>query len=330
MKNPDISVCIPTYNGEQFLSNAIESALKQKFSGSFEILIVDDGSVDKSFLIAKQYQETHKEIVRCTRNNQNKGLVANWNECIKEARGTWIKFIFQDDWMADNCLQRMYDFGINNNLSFVLCDREYFFEHYSAKKDFYNQRLRRLSYYFLQPSIILPSELAKICEENYLEDNFMGEPIAGLFKKNLVEKFGYFNKDLFQICDLEYWLRLGLNEPFGFLPEKLVYFRIHMHSTSQANSKGLASVNDRIILGYLLIKSEYYSLFRRQFPEKVMLERRYMDILKKYIHKYGYFRLNKNRLNRNEYFKSLHPGIIQYIKSKLKTCLYYIKRFMPL
>jgi glycosyltransferase involved in cell wall biosynthesis len=87
---PEVSICIPAYNGDQFISQAIESALAQTFT-NLEIIVVDDGSKDGTVEIAESYA-VHDSRVRVYRNAQNLGLPRNWDRCRDLATGNWIMF----------------------------------------------------------------------------------------------------------------------------------------------------------------------------------------------------------------------------------------------
>src|SRR5438270_12301052 len=101
---PPVSVCIPTYNGEAFVRQCIESVLAQSFP-DFELIVVDDGSTDGTWDIVRDYEARDCRF-RVSRNEVNKGLVGNWNHCVDVATGRWLKFVFQDDELAPECLAR--------------------------------------------------------------------------------------------------------------------------------------------------------------------------------------------------------------------------------
>ncbi|MGF1494602.1 MAG: glycosyltransferase [Microcoleaceae cyanobacterium] len=102
---PLVSIVIPTYNGEQFISETLQTALQQTYT-NLEIIVSDDGSVDQTLDIVHSFQQqcnwpcsvlTHK----------NYGLVGNLNFCIQQARGKYIKFLFQDDLLEPDCIAEM-------------------------------------------------------------------------------------------------------------------------------------------------------------------------------------------------------------------------------
>lgn len=102
---PYVSVCIPTYNGGKYIRECIESILVQTYS-DFEILIVDDKSSDETIEVVEEFAKRDKRI-RIVRNQQNLGLVKNWNRCVELSEGEWIKFLFQDDLLAPDCIEEL-------------------------------------------------------------------------------------------------------------------------------------------------------------------------------------------------------------------------------
>ena len=82
------------YNGEKYLSEAIESILIQTYK-NFEFIIIDDGSTDKSFEIIHHYQKQDNRIILISR--ENRGLIASLNEGIKKAQGKYIVRMDADD-----------------------------------------------------------------------------------------------------------------------------------------------------------------------------------------------------------------------------------------
>src|SRR6476660_7685671 len=93
--NRQVSVVLPVYNGERFLSAAVDSILTQTFQ-DFEFVIVDDGSNDRSSEILSGYQETDSRIVVC-RHQQNLGITATLNDGCRVAKGEFLAIMNQDD-----------------------------------------------------------------------------------------------------------------------------------------------------------------------------------------------------------------------------------------
>ena len=92
---PQISVIMPVYNGERFLSEAVESILKQTYQ-DFEFIIVDDGSTDRSLEIIQYYQALDERII-LIENGKNIGVASSLNKGISAAKGEFIARMDADD-----------------------------------------------------------------------------------------------------------------------------------------------------------------------------------------------------------------------------------------
>ena len=99
---PKISICIPVYNGERFLPQAVESTLLQTYP-DFEVIIVDNASTDGTARWAADMAAGNSKI-RLFINDLNIGLVGNLNRCLEYAQGTYIKFLMADDLLLPRCL----------------------------------------------------------------------------------------------------------------------------------------------------------------------------------------------------------------------------------
>ena len=101
MPSPRVSICIPTWRVGDFLEAAIQSVLSQTFT-DFELVVVDDCSGDDTVARVRKYAEDPR--LRCLVNQDNLGPEGNWNRCLAEASGEYIKLLPHDDLIAPECL----------------------------------------------------------------------------------------------------------------------------------------------------------------------------------------------------------------------------------
>ena len=94
-KKPKISVILPTYNREDMLPRALDSILQQTFT-DFELIVINDGSADKTQEILEEYAAKDQRI-KIIKHEQNKGLVAGLNEGLERAKGEYIARMDDDD-----------------------------------------------------------------------------------------------------------------------------------------------------------------------------------------------------------------------------------------
>lgn len=128
-----VSVIIPFFNAELYLSECIESIIQQTKLENIEVLLVDDGSTDRSNEIAKQYSENFNNIYVYTQ--QNKGVSAARNKGLNLAHGKWITFLDSDDKL---CIENL-NFLKHTNKEVNLCAFGYliFSNENSINKHFY-------------------------------------------------------------------------------------------------------------------------------------------------------------------------------------------------
>lgn len=97
-----VTVLLPVYNGEKYIREAVDSILKQTYE-NFELIIIDDGSTDKTLSILKEYEKKDTRIRLVSR--ENKGLIATLNEGAELALGEWIARMDADDIAMPNRLE---------------------------------------------------------------------------------------------------------------------------------------------------------------------------------------------------------------------------------
>lgn len=260
MATPLVSVCIPTFNGAAYLAEALASVKAQTFK-NYEVVISDDNSQDNTLQIAEAFK---KEVdipvyIHC---HSPKGIGANWNNCINKANGLYIKFLFQDDLMAHNCIEKMVDLiKSNDHVGLVACKREFILnEQYISDdinkwmKNFGNLQ-QNIPYEDRGDYLILNKKIFKA--RSFLSSplNKIGEPSTYLFKKDLIAEIGYFREDLKQVLDYEFCYRVLKISSIAVIKEKLIQFRLHENQATNIN-KG-KDQNDYKIY-YEIIANNYF------------------------------------------------------------------------
>ncbi len=99
-----ISFVIPCYNSMEYMSQAIESILRAK--NEVEIIIVNDGSKDKTIDIARSYEKKYKDIVKVV-DKENGGHGSGVNAGLKIATGKYFKVVDSDDWVNEEALKKI-------------------------------------------------------------------------------------------------------------------------------------------------------------------------------------------------------------------------------
>ena len=116
----EISVIIPTYNREKYLGRCMRSLLTQSIGkDNFEIIVIDDGSIDDT----KKILNAFKEDIKILDNGKNLGLPASLNRGIKECSGKYVVRVDSDDYVNKDFLKILHLFISNNSdFSAVACD----------------------------------------------------------------------------------------------------------------------------------------------------------------------------------------------------------------
>ncbi len=118
MKKPVISVIVPVYNVEKYLSKCLDSILAQTFS-NIEIICVNDGSTDNSRKILAEYEKKDSRIKIVDK--KNGGLSSARNAGMRVAQGEFFGFIDSDDWITPDMFEKLYDSMITLNTDISIC-----------------------------------------------------------------------------------------------------------------------------------------------------------------------------------------------------------------
>lgn len=103
---PKISVIIPVYNVENYITHCLDSILNQSFK-DFEIICVNDGSSDNSLEILQNYSKKDQRIIVIDKDNEGSGIARNAGLAI--AKGEYVFFVDGDDWIEDEALNKMFE-----------------------------------------------------------------------------------------------------------------------------------------------------------------------------------------------------------------------------
>lgn len=117
VRNPKISIIVPVYKVEKFLSECVSSILTQSFR-DFELVLVDDGSPDECPQMCDKYSLNDPRVV--TFHKKNGGLSSARNFGLDHAKGRYIMFVDSDDLLAEDALERLYNEIITTNADVVL------------------------------------------------------------------------------------------------------------------------------------------------------------------------------------------------------------------
>lgn len=125
------SILIPVYNAEKYINNCFKSIFNQEYS-NFEVILVNDGSVDRSGEICEKYKNKYPNIIKLI-NQENKGQLVTRRIAMNEAKGDYFIFVDSDDWIKKDTLK--YLNNIINEYDADLVIYNYFKIDYKGNKE---------------------------------------------------------------------------------------------------------------------------------------------------------------------------------------------------
>jgi glycosyltransferase involved in cell wall biosynthesis len=201
---PLVSIIIPCYNGERFLAAAIDSALAQDCA-PVEVIVVDDGSQDKSFAIMESYG-TRITVV----SQSNSGLPAARNAGIRVSRGRYIAFLDCDDYLRKDFAATMVSALHDSGAQLAYCGWQ-------------NVGMAgRRGEPFIPPDY--ESDSRKIL---LLVSGVRWPVHAALVRRELVEEVGGFDPKWGSCEDFAFWIRAATLRKIVRVPEVLAFYRHH-------------------------------------------------------------------------------------------------------
>lgn len=255
----NISVIIPIYNVQEYLSQCLDS-LYEQIDGSVEVILVNDGSTDNSQAICEEYAQKFPNTILV--NKENGGLSDARNAGTTVAIGDYIYYLDSDDWLVPNAIKTLYDFARKNNCEVVQGGFYYAYDDhllYDAK--------------YKKPFVLDRGEaMLQLIKNDYVKNFAWGK----LYKSEIVKRHQFPKGKYFEDS---YWQHLVMNEVtyYGIVPTPLYYYR----QRSSGISGEFSIKNLDLLKGYmerLLFIQEFY-------PD-------YLNVMSVQLWKLGYSLLN--------------------------------------
>ena len=255
---PKVSVAMCSYNHEKYVATAIESVLGQSFA-DFELVIVDDGSSDKTVQEIEKFSDPR---IRLFRFSQNKGAGLAAQRCLEELRGEYIAVLNSDDVFLPGKLERQVSFlEAHPEVAAVFSQAEIIGESGEPLKD-------KSNFYY---AIFEQTNRSRQAWLNHFfyKANCLCHPSV-MIRKTVQDEVGAYDPRLLQLADLDFWIRLCKKHEIHILPEKLSGFRVRAGEANTSGAKPVARF--RAIVEYIQILKHYAELetveeFLAVFPE---------------------------------------------------------------
>lgn len=236
-----VSVVIPTYNRGEILEGAINTVQSQTYK-PIEIIVVDDGSTDRTPEIAEQYGDQ----IRYIRFDENRGANAARNAGIEAATGEYVAFLDTDDrWKSNKITRQITRFQETNlNCGLVHTGIE--------RRDLTGNVIDRR----------IPPEVINL-ERQLLFGNFVGTYSCILLKASVFDVVGTPNEELPSWQDWEFYLRIADEFEFALIPEPLTIKRAGRRDQISRNIKPLLEETYPILNSIIVERAEKYGFLTR-------------------------------------------------------------------
>ena len=216
---PRLSVCLPTYNGEAYVAEALRSVLQQSYT-DFEVVAVDDGSSDRTLEMLQAFADPR---VRIYQNPHRRGIPGNWNAAVALARGEYVCVFHQDDVMlADNLARKIALFETDPHLSLVHSRAERVVE--AGAPSGLGDWMEKAERDFVEEGEVYFRKLL-------LRGDCICAPTV-IVRREQLAAAGGFNEVLGYACDYEMWMKLCVEGRVGFIHDALVGYRWHAGNAS--------------------------------------------------------------------------------------------------
>ncbi len=239
--SPLVSTIIPVYNGEKYISRAVESALSQTYK-NIEVIIIDDGSKDKTRQIISEFEKKDARIVILA-NSVNLGFVKTLNKGAAVAKGQFIARLDHDDfWTDPKKLEKQAKF-FEDNQEYVLTGGGV------IKTDVSGRELLRY---------LFPESNQDIRKAILIDNTFAHSSV--LFRKNAFQEVGGYDEHFGFFADRDLWLKLGRIGKLHNFPEYFVCYLDKEESGFDYSSR-----NDHI-RRKLKLNIELRKKYRKDYP----------------------------------------------------------------
>ena len=236
--NYDVSIIIPVYNAEDYLSECVESILKQKYDISkIEILLIDDGSTDNSLKICKNYKKKYNNIVLIEQ--PNSGVSKARNSGISKATGKYIMLLDSDDTLSNNAVKNLFNFFEEHYNDVDIVTYPIMFNRHGkiSKNIRYNAYDKGTGVYDVNEYIYLNQSTVNIMIKNEFENN------------NLYNEKMKLSED--QNFDTEMIMK---KEKIGYVQDAIYYYRKYDASVSASRNNPYYCFNDIMSYNELLLE----------------------------------------------------------------------------
>lgn len=294
---PLISIITPTYNHEKYIGDCICSAQSQTYT-NWEMIIVDDGSLDRTYSIAQTYAEKDSRIKVFTQNNIGIfRLGETYNLALSKTQGKYIAVLEGDDvWMSEKLSLQVAEMEKDDHL--VLS----FGKAYSSTTDL--QSNYNLSDFSKYSNTILENNPVGSATEILLFSNFI-VALTALIRRNALDEIGGFKQShQLPLVDLTTWIELSLCGKFSCIQQPLGKWRFYPHQITKTYTAEISE-------GFYQFALDFYkrqnNFFRNTIITKNQIDKHFRKQLVEAHSRSGRYKLMRKDFSgaRINYLKSI-------------------------
>ncbi len=223
MYSVDVSIVLPTYNGQKYLQKAVDSILMQNFT-NWELIAVDDCSTDETGAILEEYAARNSRI-KVIHNRTNQKLPASLNIGFREASGKYLTWTSDDNRYHPSALYRMKALLDTYPEVYLTYAKMRAIDSSGRESD------KNEGFYRYEPERLILHNVIGAC--------FM-------YRREVLDEVGEYDTNLFCVEDYDYWLRIAERYPIRHIPEVLYDYRLHDGSLTETKKEKIRSQRRRL------------------------------------------------------------------------------------
>ena len=260
LTKPKISVIIPVYNVEKWLNKCVDSILSQSYE-NFEVILVNDGSTDKSKDICDQYLKEDNRVKVFDILNSGQSVARNIG--LKEAKGDYILFIDSDDYISDKAIiEKFINILDSNNYDFI-------YTSYCRFEDGNEEKITEILPINLTNDEIKNKEGKDILVDLLNKNSFHHAPYLKVCRKEFILNNKLFFREGYYHEDAEWTFKVFYYAKKIFIYDKPWYMR-RMRENSTITSRNESAICKKLC-DRLIIADDLIKFFKKENASKVII-----------------------------------------------------------
>ena len=258
MSKIKVSVIVPVFNVEEYLSTSLDSILNQTLK-DIEIICINDGSTDASLDILENYAKKDARIKIISKKNEGQGIARNIG--LNNAQGEFIAFVDSDDFIKEDMLEKSYEKSVSKNLDLVMYKVSSFDNETHEIND-------NLWYYSLKCFDGFEKEIFNNSDTKKFTHLISVTPFNKLYKRSFIEKNNIRFPDKYIFEDEVFFYNVYLKaKRISLIDENLYYYRTNRKGSTVSNNSD-KDYTDVVhifrLIRQLLIETNYLNTYKKQ------------------------------------------------------------------